>query len=361
MSYFKDIIKSEFWFSVFIAVVVLLVYILIKILFSRLIRNKIVSVIEKSKNKLDDKIYEVVRKPLKYIINITILYIIYNIIKFELIIKDTSFIDRICLNTYSTLVIVGLGAIFYAATKNTNHMLEKLLVSFDMEVNTLFIPYLSKLIRFFVVLICLALVFSAWGFDVGAFVAGLGIGGFAIAFAAKETLANLFGGAVILTEKPFILDDWIKVNEIEGSVIDISFRSTRIRQFDKGVVTVPNSIVASSNIINYSKRNSRRATYEINLHLDTKYEELENFIKIARKTFENNQDIDKDEDVHIVLKETNKPYYRVFFYFFIKTTSYKEYLEMSEKINMDILKILDGLDIKIANQVTDIKLRGSDA
>lgn len=99
--------------------------------------------------------------------------------------------------------------------------------------------------------------------NVSALVAGLGVGGIAIAFAAKESLENLMASFMVMLDKPFTIGDWIKINGIEGNVEKVGFRSTQIRTFDKSVVSIPNRKLIYENLENFSDRGMRRVVLTV--------------------------------------------------------------------------------------------------
>lgn len=103
----------------------------------------------------------------------------------------------------------------------------------------------------------------AFKVDVTALVAGLGIGGIAVAFALKDSLENLLASILIMIDKPFLIGDWIKVNGVEGNVEKLGFRNTMVRSFDKTVVSIPNKQLINTNLENFSQRGSRRVKLEI--------------------------------------------------------------------------------------------------
>ena len=96
------------------------------------------------------------------------------------------------------------------------------------------------------------------GYSVSGLLASLGIGGLAVALAAKDTLSNVFGSLMLILDRPFKLGDWIKAGDMEGTVEEIGFRSTRIRTFAKTLITVPNSIIANLPLDNFSRMPKRR-------------------------------------------------------------------------------------------------------
>lgn len=99
--------------------------------------------------------------------------------------------------------------------------------------------------------------------NVAALVAGLGVGGIAIAFAAKESLENLLASFMVMIDKPFTIGDWVKINGVEGNVEKVGFRSTRVRTFDKSVISIPNRQLIDNNLENLSERGMRRVLFKV--------------------------------------------------------------------------------------------------
>ena len=151
-----------------------------------------------------------------------------------------------------------------------------------MKLDKIVFPFLSRILRSIIIGLTICVVLDEWGYNVNGFITGLGIGGLAFALAAQETLANLFGGLVIILDKPFSIGDYIKTANVEGTVEDINFRSTKIRALDKGLVTEPNSVIAKSTIINWTKRDVRRMSFNIGVTYHTSKEQLQNCITKIR-------------------------------------------------------------------------------
>ncbi|MFP3359363.1 mechanosensitive ion channel family protein, partial [Planococcus sp. SIMBA_143] len=124
---------------------------------------------------------------------------------------------------------------------------------YNVKIDHILIPFFSKALRLIIVAIGISVIAQEFEYDINGFVAGLGIGGLAFALAAKDALANLFGGIIIITEKPFTIGDWIKTPSVEGTIEDISFRSTKVRTFAQALVTVPNATLSNEAITNWSK------------------------------------------------------------------------------------------------------------
>ena len=141
------------------------------------------------------------------------------------------------------------------------------------------VPLIRKSLRFFVVTMGIILILQNNGYNVASLIAGLGIGGLAVALAARDTLANFFGSITIFLDRPFRIGDWVTIGKVEGVVEEVGFRSTRIRTFYNSLVSVPNSNVSNSDIDNYGMREYRRLKTVLNLTYATTPEQIEAFVE----------------------------------------------------------------------------------
>ena len=125
----------------------------------------------------------------------------------------------------SLIIVIAWG--FYNLTGSYSSFLKNFGHKLNIDFDEILIPLLSKTFRFIIIALAIAIVAGEWGYDINGFIAGLGLGGLAIALAAKDAIANIFAGIVILVDKPFSVGDWISTVSIEGTVEEVSFRSTR--------------------------------------------------------------------------------------------------------------------------------------
>ncbi|HJO02366.1 MAG TPA: mechanosensitive ion channel family protein [Acidobacteriota bacterium] len=135
------------------------------------------------------------------------------------------------------------------------------------------------------------------GYDVAALIAGLGIGGLALAMAAQDTVKNIFGGFTIFTDRPFSINDWIKAGGFEGTVSEIGLRSTRVQTFAGREVTIPNSTIANSPVENVSREPSRRVKLNLGLTYDTTPEAMQRAMAILRDIVADHADLQAREPV----------------------------------------------------------------
>ncbi len=206
---------------------------------------------------------------------------------------------------------------------------------------------MAKGIKYLIIAFAIIQVANIWGLDVNAFITGIGLGGVVIALAAKDFAANMMSGVIIFMDNPFTIGDWIKCKEIEGIVEDISFRSTRIRTFDKVLITVPNSLLVNDSILNFNKRELRRVTMNIGVTYDTATEQLQRCVSSIKDMLKNHDGVDS-ESIHVSFSTFNESSLDIGMYFFINRIEFNEYMEIKEDINYNIMKILSDEEVSIA-------------
>ena len=134
-----------------------------------------------------------------------------------------------------------------------------------------------KIMRGIIYMVAGFIVITTLGIKLDGLIAGLGLGGVILTLAAQDTAKNLFAGLTLFLDKPFVVGDWIQVDTFEGTVEDITFRTTRIRTFENSLVNIPNAIISNTSIINWSKMEKRRYKTNLCVEIDTSLEKLEKF------------------------------------------------------------------------------------
>jgi MscS family membrane protein len=143
-----------------------------------------------------------------------------------------------------------------------------------------------------IVIIVILMVLGSWGYNTGTLVAGLGVGGIAIALAAQQTIANIFGGVSVIGDRPVSIGDFGKFGDIIGTVEDIGMRSTQVRTLNRTVVSVPNSAFASANLENYSVRDKILFNPTFQIKRSTPDEEVWHLIDALHKALEGNRSVE---------------------------------------------------------------------
>ncbi len=209
------------------------------------------------------------------------------------------------------------------------------------------VPLIRKALKTFVIIIGGLFTLHNLGFNITAILAGISIGGLAIALAAQETLKNFFGSIMIFVDRPFQLGDWIIADKIDGSVEEVGFRSTRIRTFSDSVVSVPNGKLADMTINNFGQRKIRRYKTTLSATYSTSPELINQFTKGLKEIILAHPKTVKHR-YHVSFTTFAASSLDVLFYTFFEVANWNEELEARHELNISIIKLADELGIDFA-------------
>jgi len=233
-------------------------------------------------------------------------------------------------------LITGLAAYFSTRARETDSALDDQLV-----------PFVAKTLRIFLVMTAVLVVAQNMGYSISGLLASLGIGGIAIAMAAKDTISNIFGSIMILVDRPFTVGDWIKTTEFEGVVEEIGFRSTRIRTFERTLVNVPNSSLANMVIDNIDARSQRRIKMRIGLTYDTTPAQMTAAIAGIEEILLNHPGVHQSYKL-VKFDEFENSSLSIFLYYFASNKVWAEYLQVRQEVNLQIMELLESLELNFA-------------
>lgn len=219
------------------------------------------------------------------------------------------------------------------------------------------IPLVRQTANVFVVLVGTLFVLSNLDVDVGALIAGLGIGGLAVALAAQDTIRNLLGGITVLADRPFQVGDWIVVGEVEGTVEKIGFRSMRIRTFKDSLVTVPNGHLTDHVVDNMGVRAYRRYDTTLHLPLETPPETVQAFCEGVRALLRANERVRQDY-YFCEFERFGESTIEVLLYCFFAAPDWGTELRAKHILNVDILRLADALGVRLAAPASNVRLDG---
>jgi len=210
------------------------------------------------------------------------------------------------------------------------------------------VPMLRTILRIVVVVIVILFVADYW-FEQppSAVIGALGIGGVALAFAAKDTISNFFGSITVLLDRPFGIGDWIVVGDVEGTVEKLGFRSTRVRTFYNSLITVPNSRMVDTNVDNYGHRRYRRAKIMLSLTYDTPPEKIDAFCEGIRELIRLHPYTRKDY-YHVYFNQFGAASLDVLLYAFFEVPDWSTELRERHKLFNDILRLAKRIGVEFA-------------
>jgi MscS family membrane protein len=215
----------------------------------------------------------------------------------------------------------------------------------------------SRFIGFIVAIGLLIQGANQLGFPAYSVLAGLGVGGLAVALAARDTLANFLGSVVIMFEKPFRIGQWIKIGESEGIVEDVGFRSTRIRTFYNSLISIPNNEIVNASIDNLGRRTMRRQRFFVQITYDTPREKVEQFVDGLKQLIIDQPMADKS-NFHVRFNKIGESGLDILLYFYLLVPDYVTELEERERILLQILDIAKEVGVEFAFPTRTLHIDG---
>ena len=209
------------------------------------------------------------------------------------------------------------------------------------------INFFSKVLKVLIYILSGFVLITELGYNLGGLATGLGISSVVIALAAQDVAKSFLASLSIISDKPFEIGEYIKVGDIAGTVEDITFRTTRIRNVENQVVVLPNSVLTSENIINLTKMKKRRYSLVLTLELNTPLEKVRTFVENIREILTNNTDVE-NETMKVFFSTISDSGIDVSVDFYTFITEYISYLKFKEDINYIILDLANKQDLKLA-------------
>ena len=244
------------------------------------------------------------------------------------------------------LAVAGVWATYRLVDVLTWFMAQKAAQS-DNRFDDMLVPLVRRTLKVLVVIVGVVFVASRITTDLWGVFAGLSIGSLALGFAAKDSVENLFGTFTVLLDNPFKLGDVVQVGDLIGIVEQVGFRSTRVRTFEDALITVPNSRFIASHIENLSQRRRRRVNLTLGLTYDTPPGKLEAFCEGVRELVRRSPITFKDF-YHVWFTGYGASSLDVMVLFFVDTTDHATYLREQHRINLDVLRLAERLEVSFA-------------
>lgn len=217
------------------------------------------------------------------------------------------------------------------------------------------VPVIARIINVLIISAGFVQILGIFYVNVTALIAGLSIGGLAIALAAQETVKNLFGSMMIYADKPFKIGDLITVGAVTGTIEDIGFRSTRIRTLDTSLISIPNGNLMNETINNLGLRKQRRYNTAINIAYHTPPALVDNFVEGLREIALTHPEVDKNE-IYIHLNNLGPSSLDIIFVVFFNTNDWALELKWKEQIISSILELAASLGVLFAYPTTTMHI-----
>jgi MscS family membrane protein len=217
----------------------------------------------------------------------------------------------------------------------------------DIGLGLQLVPLLSRAMKIIIVILGGLFVLQNLNVDVTSLLAGMTLGGLAFSFAAKDTVANIFGSVTIFSDQSFKVGDSIKIGEFEGIVLSVGFRSTRVKTFYNSVLTIPNSKFTDSILDNMSQREYRKINFMLGITCDTSAEQIENFCAAIGEILKVNPNVQQD-NFQVYLFDYGDSSLNISVKLNVKAESLALELKYRHEILLEIIRLSQKMNIHFA-------------
>ena len=345
----------DFFVMYFSSVIVLAVSFIAAQIFKGYFAGFIINVfhrlLSRTRLRVEKDSMEFLKKPLKLIFISTVMFFAF--ITQKNLMAEYPLLLSFVIKMYRLTIILCIIYFIYAAVPVIMSAFNRLKHPDSILLDDTLLIFFAKIIKAVIVIIAVLIVLGEFGVNINGLITGVGLGGLTFALAAQDTASNIFGGLVIISDKPFAVGDWIQTASIEGTVEDISFRSTRIRTFDDALLVVPNSTLSSASITNWSKMNKRKVKFNIGLTYNTAPSQVKNIIADIETFLNSHKDIVSDTPL-VKLDEFGSSSLNIMVMFFTSQTSLAELKRVREEINYEILDVVHRHESSFAFPSTSV-------
>jgi MscS family membrane protein len=337
-TYLSNTVEDYLWFSLWMALAILFNRVI-----SRYLSDLLFKIFDKYTEEVDKKqLFNLLYRPLTLLVLLIIFFFATSHIEFpdELDASAMGFsLKSLAQRTYLLLLYISMvwismklvdfiGLILMKKAEKTESKQDDQIVAFSTE-------FIKIIVAIFGLFIILSGVFRL---EIGTLVAGLGIGGLALALAAKESLENLLASFTIFLDKPFVLGDLVQVGSVIGVVEKVGFRSTRIRTLERSFLTIPNKKMVDTELDNLSLRTFRRVRFSVGLTYQTESEQIILIVKEIQEFIDQHPNTNQEGKVRFT--EFGSSSLDLMVQYFVDTMDWDVFLNVKQEINFKIIEIV---------------------
>ncbi|MFN3410032.1 MAG: mechanosensitive ion channel family protein [Limisphaerales bacterium] len=297
-------------------------------------------VAERTQTKFDDMLLELLNGPVKIVAFVIFLRIGLEVFDWPEVV-DMVLTKGFAIVVAATLTYMVLKVLDLFMTYWRKHVADEQ----DKAFNDQLFPIIRKTLKAFVIVVATLVTLSNIGVNITAAIASLSIGGLALGLAAQDTVANLFGAVSILLDKPFRIGDRIRLPDVDGTVESIGLRSTRIRNLDGHLITVPNKTMGNATITNITRRPNIKTVMNIGITYDTPRPKVERALALLNEIYKAHP---MTADVWIAFDKFADCSLNILVIHWWNSTVYKDYLGGMQELNLAIKERFDAEGISFA-------------
>ena len=320
-------------FQILIGIGIFFIFLIFRGIISKVIIKRLEAISKRTTNKLDDTFVHAMEGPARFLPIVLGFFIASYYMSFG---EDA----RAVVDTINrTLITILIFWLIHQIVEPISYILSGL----DKMLTRELIGWIIKSLKILIFILGLAAVLELWGIKIGPIIAGLGLFGVAVALGAQDLFKNLISGILVLVEKRFKIGDWILVEGIiEGIVEKIGFRSTVLRKFDKSLAIIPNFQFAENAVINISETTNWRIDWAITLQYDTTVDQLKKIRNEIESHIKKSDDFDKAVGIAVRVEKFSDSSIDMRVRCFTASNSFATWLEVKEKLAIEIKQIVEG-------------------
>lgn len=332
--------KEIFFFSIGLMLTLLVAR------FSRwFLENYAVKLASHTETEVDDLIFTAVGKPVSLLVVALGIYgsssILFPLMSANMI----ALVGKLCI----AIAAVAIAWTMYRLVSVVDYLVGRFARRSDNDLDDLVVPAISRTLKVIVVVFSILLIGqNIFNINITTLLAGAGVAGLAVAFAAQDTIANVFGSIMVILDQPFKAGEVIKVVDITGQVEQIGFRSTKIRTLNGHLVTIPNKNMANATIENISKRPSIKHEINLTLVYDTAPDKMERAVKILHEIFDNHENMKPEFPPRIFFNSFKDWSLNIYIVVWFSSGDYFAFLDWLHRKNLEILKRFSEEGIEFA-------------
>ncbi len=332
--------------SIIVALGIFILFLVLRGVFARFAIRFLIRLAKRTKTEFDDQLIEAIDLPLRFVFVVVGLFIAADLVSLP------ADIHLILTRLVRSLVAFVIFWTLYRIVRPLSFLMDRISGLMGAhDVGDSLKEFFVKVLKFAIACLGVAAFLEEWDFNVAAILGGLGLVGMALAFGAQHLISKVFAGVSIFLDRMFERGDWIRAADVEGTVEEIGFRSTRIRQFDKALVTIPNSVITSGAIRNFSQMTNRRIYWKLGLVYGASERQLRQVVEAIRAHVHETGEFETDPartTTLINVDSFNDSSIDIMVYCFTKTTNWGEWMEIKQRFAFRVKEIVEAAGTSFA-------------
>ncbi len=367
MKNFKTFLEISFLNNTIYDYLILFSLLFVAFIFKRLISKYFSKLIYKMLGKRAssiglEKFNELLIKPISLLFMLSMIYIAFNGINISSswlkTDNETLGFGVILSKSFSLVYVISFFWIIMRLIDYVGLILIKKANETENKMDDQLIPFAIEILKILAIIFALFIILSnVFNVNITALATGLGIGGLAFAMASKESLENLLGSFTIFFDRPFTVGDIVTVGSVTGTVEKVGFRSSRIRTFDKSIVTVPNKKMIDAELDNLGMRPVRRVKFSLGLTYETSIAQIKKIVSDIQQMIDKNEKTTQDTKVRF--QEFGSSSLDILIIYYVNSPKWDDLIDVKQEINYEIMEIVKNNKSDFAFPSTTVYLQNN--